>query len=134
MIRIRAYNHDTQSMIYSDETNEEVFENKMCMFWQGMLMGVELVKAKLEYMLAVGGSSGQDKNGKHVYAGDIIKAYRRDDAAKNNPCFAEVILHNGCFMVFSCTWHEFYRLWQSEYEIVGEKYSWTKEKEKEQYG
>lgn len=57
-----------------------------------------------------------------VFEGDIIKAYRRDDGAQETPCFSEVTMLNGCFMAFNCTWHELYRLWQSDFEVVGNIY------------
>lgn len=62
------------------------------------------------------------RDGSKVFVGDILKAYRRDDKEKKHPVYSEVTMQNGCFMAFNCTWHEFYRLWQSDYEIAGNIY------------
>jgi hypothetical protein len=57
-----------------------------------------------------------------VYTGDILMAFGRDDAQKKQPCFSEVTLLNGCYMAFNCTWHELYRLWQSDFVVIGNRY------------
>ncbi len=57
-----------------------------------------------------------------VFVGDILKAYRRTDPERKHPVYSEVTYLNGCFMAFNCTWHELYRLWQSDFEVVGSIY------------
>lgn len=52
---------------------------------------------------------------------DYVKAYRRDDNMKKTPVYDQVTWLNGCFMLFNCTFHEFFRLWQSNWEIVTQK-------------
>jgi uncharacterized phage protein (TIGR01671 family) len=61
----------------------------------------------------------KDKNGKEGYEEDWILAYRRDDNEKKYPQKLRISYLNGCFMVGTCTTHEFYRLYQQDFEIIG---------------
>lgn len=58
-------------------------------------------------------------DGDEVYLGHVIKAFRRSDPERKDSVFDEVTFLNGCHMVFNCTLHEFYRLYQSDFEILG---------------
>lgn len=63
---------------------------------------------------SVGQFTGYDK----LYEGDIVEAYRRDDHERKNLQTGKVTFLNGCFMLFNCTTHEFFRIWQSNYKIL----------------
>ncbi len=60
-----------------------------------------------------------DKTGKEGYEGDIILAYRRDDTDQECPHKLQISYLNGCFMVGTCTTHEFFRLYQQDFKIIG---------------
>jgi hypothetical protein len=63
-----------------------------------------------------------DKNDKEGYEEDFILAYRREDTDKKYPQKLKVHYLNGCFMVGTCTTHEFYRLYQQDFEIIGNSF------------
>ena len=63
-----------------------------------------------------------DKNKSECYEEDWILAYRRDDDDKEHPQKLRVTFLNGCFMVGTCTNHEFYRLYQSDFERIGNSF------------
>ena len=61
----------------------------------------------------------KDKYGDEGYENDIILVYRRGDNEKEYPQKLKISYLNGCFMVGTCTNHEFYRLYQQDFEIIG---------------
>lgn len=63
-----------------------------------------------------------DKSGNECYEEDFILAYRRDDTDKENPIKLKITYLNGCFMVGTCTTHEFYRLFQQDFERIGNSF------------
>lgn len=58
----------------------------------------------------------------NIFEGDIVKAFRRDDAQKKDPRIDKVTFLNGCFMAFNCTMHELYKLYQSDLKVIGNIY------------
>lgn len=53
------------------------------------------------------------------FDGDIIKAFKRTDKSKSNPIIGDIHYLNGCFMALNCTWHELFKLFQSDFEVIG---------------
>jgi hypothetical protein len=53
------------------------------------------------------------------FVGDKIRAFTRNDSLKAKPLEMVLNYYNGCFMVSTYTWHEFYKHFQSDYEIIG---------------
>ena len=61
-------------------------------------------------------------DGQKIYEDDTVLAYRRTDTDKQYPSRLQITYRNGCFMVGSCTTHEFFRLYQQDFEIIGNIY------------
>jgi hypothetical protein len=60
--------------------------------------------------------------GEEVFTGDIIECFRASDREKEEPLQGEIIFLNGCYMTRNATMHEFFRLYQSDFRIVGNVY------------
>ncbi len=61
-------------------------------------------------------------NGIEVYHNDILEAHWREDCGLKKPQTLEVTFLNGCFMIATCTVHEFYRIYCSAFKVIGNKW------------
>lgn len=94
--------------------NENINEHKIHKMTDFGVMGTYIIKPETVGQLV----ENHISFGKR-FQGDIIKAYRRDDVQKKNPCVGEITYLNGCFMALNCTWHELFKLYQSDFEVIG---------------
>lgn len=59
--------------------------------------------------------------GKRVNNDKWVHGYlvKDTDGGMQFPCNLQITYLNGCFMIGNCTTHEFYRLYQQDFEIIG---------------
>ncbi len=60
-----------------------------------------------------------DDSIRRPFSGDKIRAFKRSDTLKKHPIELAVTYLNGCFMAGTYTWHELYKHFQTDWEIIG---------------